>query len=224
MYNIFINDMGYSEYYKKEETKMNLGKKYKQLFEGKTRSNDFILLNESVDKYFSIIKGDKLINSKGLSNVEKTGPKELKMTFKSKVNKNWDSLDIINHLYGDDDQKGGLIDKKDFSDVEEVGDNVIMVRFRKSSSTSQPSTGVEVTGHDQIEDDTIEFKGFINDISWTALKEYMRDGAVFTSVYDENDKNMEDYDDDQVAYDSVIDAINQYMEKEGIEDLFLDEE
>ena len=216
--------MGYSEYYKKEETKMNLGKKYKQLFEGKTRSNDFILLNESVDKYFSIIKGDKLINSKGLSNVEKTGPKELKMTFKSKVNKNWDSLDIINHLYGDDDQKGGLIDKKDFSDVEEVGDNVIMVTFRKSSSTSQSSTGVEVTGHDQIEDDTIEFKGFINDISWTALKEYMRDGAVFTSVYDENDKNMEDYDDDQVAYDSVIDAINQYMEKEGIEDLFLDEE
>ena len=216
--------MGYSEYYKKEETKMNLGKKYKQLFEGKTRSNDFILLNESVDKYFSIIKGDKLINSKGLSNVEKTGPKELKMTFKSKVNKNWDSLDIINHLYGDDDQKGGLIDKKDFSDVEEVGDNVIMVRFRKSSSTSQSSTGVEVTGHDQIEDDTIEFKGFINDISWTALKEYMRDGAVFTSVYDENDKNMEDYDDDQVAYDSVINAINQYMEKEGIEDLFLDEE
>ena len=216
--------MGYSEYYKKEETKMNLGKKYKQLFEGKTRSNDFILLNESVDKYFSIINGDKLINSKGLSNVEKTGPKELKMTFKSKVNKNWDSLDIINHLYGDDDQKGGLIDKKDFSDVEEVGDNVIMVTFRKSSSTSQSSTGVEVTGHDQIEDDTIEFKGFINDISWTALKEYMRDGAVFTSVYDENDKNMEDYDDDQVAYDSVINAINQYMEKEGIEDLFLDEE
>ena len=203
---------------------MNLAKKYKQLFEGKTRSNEFILLNESVDIYFSIIKGDKLINSKGLSNVEKTGPKELKMTFKSKVNKNWDSLDIINHLYGDDDQKGGLIDKKDFSDVEEVGDNVIMVTFRKSSSTSQSSTGVEVTGHDQIEDDTIEFKGFINDISWTALKEYMRDGAVFTSVYDENDKNMEDYDDDQVAYDSVIDAINQYMEKEGIEDLFLDEE
>ena len=77
---------------------MNLAKKYKQLFEGKSRSNDFILLNESVDKYFSIIKGDKLINSKGLSNVEKTGPKELKMTFKSKVNKNWDSLDIINHL------------------------------------------------------------------------------------------------------------------------------
>ena len=38
--------MGYSEYYKKEETKMNLGKKYKQLFEGKTRSNDSKLLKE----------------------------------------------------------------------------------------------------------------------------------------------------------------------------------
>jgi hypothetical protein len=49
MYNIFINDMGYSEYYKKEETKMNLGKKYKQLFEGKIRSNDARLIKESVD-------------------------------------------------------------------------------------------------------------------------------------------------------------------------------
>ena len=46
MCNIFINDMGYSEYYKKEETKMNLAKKYKQLFEGKTRSNDSKLLKE----------------------------------------------------------------------------------------------------------------------------------------------------------------------------------
>ena len=53
MCNIFINDMGYSEYYKKEETKMNLGKKYKQLFEGKTRSNDSRLLKEStVDDTF----------------------------------------------------------------------------------------------------------------------------------------------------------------------------
>ena len=32
MCNIFINDMGYSEYYKKEEQKMNLAKKYKQMF------------------------------------------------------------------------------------------------------------------------------------------------------------------------------------------------
>ena len=30
MYNIFINDMGYSEYYKKEEQKMHLAKKYKR--------------------------------------------------------------------------------------------------------------------------------------------------------------------------------------------------
>ena len=47
MYNIFINDMGYSEYYKKEEQKMNLAKKYKQLFEGKIRSNDVTLINEN---------------------------------------------------------------------------------------------------------------------------------------------------------------------------------
>ena len=39
--------MGYSEHYKKEEEKMNLGKKYKQLFEGKARSNDITLIKES---------------------------------------------------------------------------------------------------------------------------------------------------------------------------------
>jgi len=54
MYNIFINDMGYSEYYKKEEQKMNLAKRYKQLFEGKTRSNDVKLISENIasDKEF----------------------------------------------------------------------------------------------------------------------------------------------------------------------------
>ena len=38
--------MGYNEHYKKREEKMNLAKKYKQLFEGKTRSNDAKLLKE----------------------------------------------------------------------------------------------------------------------------------------------------------------------------------
>ena len=46
--------MGYSEYYKKEEQKMNLAKRYKQLFEGKTRSNDVKLISENIasDKEF----------------------------------------------------------------------------------------------------------------------------------------------------------------------------
>ena len=40
--------MGYNEHYKKREEKMNLGKKYKQLFEGKVRSNDNTLLTEDM--------------------------------------------------------------------------------------------------------------------------------------------------------------------------------
>ena len=46
--------MGYSEHYKKEEEKMNLGKKYKQLVEDKTRSNDSTLIKEgkAVDDAF----------------------------------------------------------------------------------------------------------------------------------------------------------------------------
>ena len=40
--------MGYNEHYKKREEKMNLAKKYKQLFEGKVRSNDSTLLSEAL--------------------------------------------------------------------------------------------------------------------------------------------------------------------------------
>ena len=40
--------MGYSEHYKKKEEQMNLGKKYKQLFEGKIRSDDSSLLTEAL--------------------------------------------------------------------------------------------------------------------------------------------------------------------------------
>jgi|TARA_R100000084_G_C4578972_1_gene112864 hypothetical protein len=76
MYNIFINDMGYSEYYKKEELKMNLGKKYKQLFEGKKRSNDSGLLeawNEPEKSDFSTRnntgKIDQFIDQKELQKV-----------------------------------------------------------------------------------------------------------------------------------------------------------
>ena len=57
--------MGYSEHYKKEETKMNLAKKYKQLFEGKARSNDSKLLKEyrsfELD-YEDVLDMDKMTN------------------------------------------------------------------------------------------------------------------------------------------------------------------
>ena len=65
MYNIFINDMGYSEYYKKQEQKMNLGKKYKQLFEGKTRSDDS-----------NLVEG-KLTEGRGVMNNIKDAVEEL---------------------------------------------------------------------------------------------------------------------------------------------------
>jgi hypothetical protein len=103
---------------------MNLGEKYKQLFEGKTRSNDSKLLNES---------------------------------------------------------------------------------------------NVKVTSHDEINDDTIEFEGTINGKPWRAEKEFMKDGAIFTNVFDENEKDLQEKDEN--AYDDVITAINDYMEKEGVEGL-----
>ena len=53
--------MGYSEHYKKEEIKMNLGKKYKQLFEGKVRSNDSKLLKEEYNELVKEYNWTKLV-------------------------------------------------------------------------------------------------------------------------------------------------------------------
>jgi hypothetical protein len=57
--------MGYNEHYKKKEKQMNLGKKYKQLFEGKVRSNDSKLLKEyrsfELD-YEDVLDMDKMTN------------------------------------------------------------------------------------------------------------------------------------------------------------------
>ena len=55
--------MGYNEHYKKQEDKMNLGEKYKQLFEGKTRSNDSKILKEYMSfelDYEDVLDMDKM--------------------------------------------------------------------------------------------------------------------------------------------------------------------
>jgi len=70
--------MGYSEYYKKEEQKMNLAKKYKQLFEGKLRSNDGRLLEDAYADE-RLLPFDKLVDIDELykvNDVEKRGEDE----------------------------------------------------------------------------------------------------------------------------------------------------
>ena len=214
--------MGYSEHYKKREKKMNLGQKYKQLFEGKIRSNDFTLLTENdAKKYFPIVKKDAKLKQLGMTNVTVlTGhypdhnleTDDIKIMFKSRLpakgTPEYDLItDTILDLIPDGKRIGGVSVGKD--------KKTIYVSFSKQSTSSSKSTSsAEVTDHDEM-DDTIEFEGTINGKSWTATKEWMQDGAIFTSVYDENDDDLQEKDEN--AYDDVITAINDYMEEEGLE-------
>ena len=82
---------------------------------------------------------------------------------------------------------------------------------------------IEVKDHDDMREPSdndsgyegeLEFEGTWDGEKWTATKEYLGDGAIFTAVYDANGDNVEDKSTD--AYDEIIDAINDYMEKEGL--------
>ena len=97
-----------------------------------------------------------------------------------------------------------LLDEEDFREL-----NFFAYENKKDGS----AVITEVTDHDEM-DDTIEFEGTINGKSWTATKEWQQDGAIFTSVYDENDDTLPE---DESAYNEVITAINDYMEEEGLE-------
>jgi len=65
---------------------MNLGEKYKQLFEGKVRSNDAALLTENnAETYLPIVQADAKLKQLGLANVEINSSKELVITFKNSL-------------------------------------------------------------------------------------------------------------------------------------------
>ena len=126
MYNIFINDMGYSEYYKKEETKMNLGKKYKQLFEGKgIRSNDSKLIKESVD-INQWIDGKKMrqindADNRGSYNKYEDG-EEITIPLKKPIN---GKKELTATVYADDGYTSFTFEEEDNEAMESVGIDVL---------------------------------------------------------------------------------------------------
>ena len=83
---------------------------------------------------------------------------------------------------------------------------------------------VEVTDHNDAREEDVDgtisggevtFEGTYGGMKWTATKEFLDDGAVFTSIYDAAGENLED---DQIeAYEDILDGIHEYMEEEGIE-------
>ena len=137
MCNIFINDMGYSEYYKKEEQKMNLAKKYKQLFEGKIRSNDATLINENaalkfMDDGAPLLDKDKELKRLGMEmSPAFVSPNMVQLRFKSGAAKRniYDIKRVLlyNHL-------GGARDI-DWSEIKLEGDDVFII-FNGSKTTS----------------------------------------------------------------------------------------
>ena len=123
---------------------MNLRKKYKQLFEGKVRSNDALLLTEGVvsmykdaKTYLPIVKADAKLKQLGMTNVEITPEKELKITFKSKIPYNSPKSDqisdIILNLIPSEDRDAGLGYPAD--------EKSIHVSFQGTVSSTSSSTG-----------------------------------------------------------------------------------
>lgn len=86
------------------------------------------------------------------------------------------------------------------------------------------SAKIQVLDHDDMRETSdndsgfegeLTFEGTYNGEKWTATKEYLGDGAIFTSVYDADGENMED--DREEVYEEIIDAINEYIGKEGLD-------
>ena len=146
--------MGYNEHYKKREEKMNLGKKYKQLFEGKIRSNDALLLTEYsafkkdvAEKWLPLVQADAKLKQLGMAKVEIDDFKDLVITFKTKLpdGEYWDGKgpvpkakqisDAIWDVIPDEEIEGGLRPGKDGKSYE--------VEFAKPKSSSTSSTPVE---------------------------------------------------------------------------------
>ena len=82
---------------------------------------------------------------------------------------------------------------------------------------------IEVKDHDDMREPSdndsgyegeVEYEGTWDGEKWSATQEFLGDGAIFTTVYDANDGNVEDESID--VYDEIIDAINDYMDKEGL--------
>ena len=91
-------------------------------------------------------------------------------------------------------------------------------KIRSNDSRLLKESNVTVTSHDEVYDDQIDYEGTINGKPWRAEQTHEGDegeASYYTSVFDANDENLEDTD--QAAYDDVIAAINDYMEKEGLD-------
>jgi hypothetical protein len=113
--------MGYNEYFKKEETKMNLGKKYKQLFEGKIRSNDIKLIKESanLDDWIDWKKMQRIndVDNRGSYNKYEDG-EEITVPLKKPIN---GKKELTATVYKDGGMTSFSLEEEDMDAMEAVG-------------------------------------------------------------------------------------------------------
>ena len=205
---------------------MNLGKKYKQLFEGKIRSNDAALLTESnlLDDIAYSLKTNSVLKQLGIEpkDIEKEkddytlrlrfypdpkdlekGPEKLKKEYETALKK--ELLKLVGKDYMSILQVNVYDNQPDYAGIEMSITDI---------SKTDTNLRVKVLKHYETSTDAIDFEGTINGKPWTASKEYMRDGAIFTSVYDTPTQDTIEEDDPE--YDAIITAIDDYMEKKNL--------
>ena len=203
-----------------------LKEQYARLFKGKPMSNDASLITEAAinvlkhyknsegkltftgevnGKTFHVITGstnrntwEYYLNKKQVVST-RLGP-NLFPTIEKYVK---DNASEINRIHGMDSYTGG-----GSSSGSQIGSGPGKIEVRDHDDMREPSD------NDSGFEGELEFEGTYDGEKWTATKEYLGDGAIYTTVYDANGDNVEDENID--AYEGIIDAINDYMEKENL--------
>lgn len=175
---------------------MNLAKKYKQLFEGKVRSNDNALLTENDAKtYLPIVKADAKLKQLGMTNVEITSDKQLKMTF----NKYLDDIDVFDEVIPNEVRSAGVGMDFDFDkDIHNV-----YIQFNTNDGPASTSTS------------TAEVRNLETDEEF-----YQVVATIYTGAGDDN-TNMTDDITDELGdyYDDIYNNPNNKKLQDAYDDL-----
>ena len=214
-----------------------LKEQYARLFKGKPMSNDASLITEAsikVLKHYPNFRDELVfaveVNGKRFNIITGSTNRD-KWEYWEDMGPNADSKRVVSTKLGPN--LFPTIEKY-VKDNEYEIDRVYGMETYTGKKASASSGGplkiygsgpgkIEVKDHDDMREPSdndsgfegeLEFEGTWDGEKWTATKEYLGDGAIFTTVYDANGENVEDESID--AYDEIIDAINDYMEKEGL--------
>ena len=216
-----------------------LKEQYARLFKGKPMSNDASLITEAAIK---VTDHRTNFKDKMVFDIEANGKKFWVVTGDTDYGE-WEYYQKTGMHEPDEKVSPSRIARQNPRDVYDAIDNYAKdnVDAKNMDSytglTPSASSGgqfqgkiygdgpgkIEVKDHDDMREPSdndsgfegeLEFEGTWDGEKWTATKEYLGDGAVFTAVYDANGDMVEETDVDREQ--EFIDAIAEYMDKEGL--------